>query len=649
MLRSISLALAFLLHALCLWGAEGFAPIAPSAWAIKTGPLGAVVLEDRIRFTSRTVEYLYRVRVFSESGRQAAEIEDLPMTAYNVRGRTVYPDGRQIEFNSRKDFTERRVENANFKQTQTHLVAPGVSTDCIVEFMWTESADGQFGGLPFRFSRGLYHLRILAHPYPTEVLSVELTNNFPLAWAVHHGAGPAPDVSEASGYKRHLFRNVPPLEIPPYTLRPTLHLPTLVVFWQPMDMGALADSPADAYWERAAGRYYNDAYEDSVRKGGAFKNLAQALTSGLPDSPAKAAAELLSRLDANIANLSHATRAESAALPKDFWTNFDAKDLADAVKKGKTNNQGMRLLFYHLLKAAGLNPMIAKVPNRQLAMFNWRELSLWQFDHDFIGIERPGAGVLWFDPSLRYAAPGVVHPDFTGVPALIMDSRTWKVSKGTVGGLGAGQNIRRYLYDLDLQEDGETFKVDAAFAGYPEYAERDRFMALEASEQSKSLKEQFEKALKNLAVESASVQNTSNAKANVIWTLKGTIEREGGRNRVVDPFPGMPWPLAVPSKLDATRNAAIVLPYLATHVAVSTFKLPRGFAMRPHEALDRRNGFGRVQWIPSSDPATGVAKVVLKIEVECLSAPATEWDTFKTFLGWVEDACRRQVTLSREG
>lgn len=632
-----------------LMAGDDFAPIPSSVWALKDGPKGAVVLEDLMRFNTHTTDHVYRVRVFAEAGREAAEIEDLPARADHVKGRTVYPDGRQVLFNSRKDFAERRIESGNGERRKTHLVAPGVTGDCVVEFMWSEPADGLVRGLPDRYSRGLYGAWTLTNPFPTQVAVVEVAKPFPLAWALNPGTAGAPEVQESWSRKRLTLKNLPALEVPPYGLLPTLRVPSLVLFWQPPDVGSTVSNGPEAYWEEAILQHYKPDYEDSIDKGGAFKALAMDLTAGLPSSPTKAAVELLERLDARIANLSHATFSEAAALPKDFWKDFEAKDLAKAAKTGRTNGHGMRLLFYHLLKAAGLKPVIAKVPDRETTLFDWNHLNLWQFHADLIGIEEPGAGMLWFDPSLRFATPGVVHPDYTAVPALIIDTGTWKGRRGGVGGLGAGANIRRYAYTLDLSEEGDRFEVNSEFSGYPEYVERDRYMALEPKEQVKLLKERFEKTMKNLAVESTDVKNTSSAKTSVTWRLKGLLERESGRKRVVDPFPGMPWPLWVPAKLEEARTAPIVLPYLSTQLATSTFQVPKGYVMAPHAELKQQNAFGRVFWVPTYDAASGTGKVVLRVEVTALSAPASQWAAFRQFLGWIEDACRRQITLSREG
>ena len=44
----------------------------------------------------------------------------------------------------------------------------------------------------------------------------------------------------------------------------------------------------------------------------------------------------------------------------------------------------------------------------------------------------------------------------------------------------------------------------------------------------------------------------------------------------------MNWPLWVPDKMDVPRSMPIILPYLATQTAVSSFVVPKGYRFDPH-------------------------------------------------------------------
>jgi hypothetical protein len=198
-----------------------------------------------------------------------------------------------------------------------------------------------------------------------------------------------------------------------------------------------------------------------------------------------------------------------------------------------------------------------------------------------------------------------------------------------------------------LDESSDNYDLSTEFAGYPEYVERSRYLTLDPTEQAKALKEHYERSMKNLQVSSAEVFNSASAQMGLSWSLKGSLEREGGRKRAVDPFPGMPWPLWVPDRLEETRAIPIVLPFPMIQEAVSTFKIPKGYRIPALEEVSHENGFGKVVWTPSVDAATSTVKVTFRTEVLANSAPPSEWQAFRTFLQWVEAGCRRQVILSR--
>lgn len=644
--------LAGILFTLRLVAGPDWAPIPAEVWAIKAGPKGALVLEERVRFQVREMETVYRVRVFSEEGRGAAALPDLPKTAFGIKGRTIYPDGREVTFDSRKDFAERKIESGNSAVSKVHLIAPGVTTDCVVEVRWRERSDGYGLGLPKRFTGGLYGQWRLGNAYPTRLSILEIAANMPLATALTSGNKWKPETKTVDGFRVFIYHDLPEVEAPPYSLVPTNGYPRLEIFWQPDALIRAFPEGKDAYWAEAFNRIYKPDYEDSIDTGRPFKQVAEELLKGLPVTPHARAVELLTRLDARIKNVSYPTADEAAALPKTFWEDYQSKRLDKIAASGLAGARGMRLMYYHLLKAAGIQPQIAKVMDRDQDLFNYNRLNVWQFHHDLLGVEELGKGVLWIDAGNRYATPGVVHPDYQGVSMLVFeqkDAKTWKPSRVWMPASPAASNTRTYSYALQLEEDADKFDLNTQFGGYLEYAERYRFLSLESKEQSRLLKEQFEKNRKNLTISKAQVLDVTNPLKRVSWEVSGTMERESGRRREVEPFPGMPWPLWVPDKLDTVRTMSIVLPYLLTHSGTSTFEVPKGYLFNPPVDLRDSNEFGSVVWSSIYDPQTRKVTVTLTAEVISLNLGPDHWRTFREFLGWIQTASSRTIILTREG
>ncbi|WP_243300869.1 hypothetical protein [Geothrix oryzisoli] len=610
------------------------------------------MIEERYRFQLMEMETVYRVRIFSEEGRGAAALPDLPKNAQGIKGRTAYPDGREITFDSRKDFAERKVEAGGRDYSQVHMVAPGVTSDCVIEVRWRERSDGYLSGLPKRMVNGLYGAWTLGNPYPTRVATVEIAKHFPLAFYMTGGRVGMAEDTERGGFRIISYRNLPAMENIPYSIPPTNGFPRMEIFWQPDDLIRAIHNGNDAYWTEAFDRIFKSDYEESVDTGGAFRRLAAELVKGLPEAPQARAKELLARLEARIKNVSVPTASEKKALPKNFWDDYESKRLDKAAASGLASASGMRLMYYHLLKAAGILPKIAKLVDRDQNLFNYGRLNAWQFHHDILGIAEPGKDDLWLDPGNRYAAPGVIHPDYQAVPMLVFESQDWKTWKPVRGMLQATKptfNTRSYAYELHLGEDSDQFEVRAQFGGYPEYSERFRYLSHEAADQSRLLKEEFEKHGKNLIISKAVVLDAANPGKPVSWEVGGSLERESGRRREVLPFPGMPWPLWVPDKLDVPRTVPIVLPYLASHTAVCTFEVPRGYRFDPPNELRNRNPFGTVIWTTRYDSQARKVTIQLSTEVASINQGSGYWPAFREFLGWIQEACSRTVVLTREG
>jgi hypothetical protein len=631
---------------------NSWSQIPPEVWAIRQGARGALVLEERLRIQPREIETTYRARIFSEEGRAAAELADIPQSVSEIRGRTVYPDGREVTFDSRKDFAERKVEASGRTHSSIHLIVPGVTTDCVIEVQWRERSDGYLYGLPKRLVDGLYGRWWLGNACPTERLVVEIAKNHPFANSILENSRFKAEIREVDGFRVLTYRNLPAWENPPYSLYTQGPFPRLEVYWQPDNLIRAYYRGRDAYWLEAFDRIYKEDYEESVDMGREFLAFSESLLKDLPEAPHAKAAEILVRLDSRIRNVSSATASEKAALPRGFWGGYEYKKLDRAVSSGLASARGMRLLCYHLLKKAGLQPRIGKVVDRERDRFDMGRLNPWQFDHDLLGVSDPVKGVLWLDPTNRFATPGVIHPDYQGTPGLAFEPsgpEGWKVSRAIIPVAEAPSNSRTYTYLLHLGDESDSFEARASFTGYLDYSERARFLPLEPSEQTKSLKGRFEGERKSLLVSKAEVADPSSTLHAFGWKVEGTLEREGGRQRKVEPFPGMAWPLWVPAKLEEQRSMPIVLPQRLIHRALCTFEVPPGFRIADLTEFRNHNRFGSVQWSIQYDEATRKATVQFVTEVATSMEGSEQWRAFKAFLGWIEEACRRTIVLTREG
>ncbi|MDP1831406.1 MAG: hypothetical protein Q8K67_05060 [Geothrix sp.] len=647
----IRLVLSFCCLAIAPVCAGSWAPIPPEVWAMKEDPAkgikGAVILERKMSFRNTQVEYLVRIRILSESGRRAADLAEFGEEAHSFEGRTIYPDGRVIPFNNRKDFTKgTAVSVGNSDIKRTIMIPPGVTSNCLVEVRWKESADVQHNSpLPSRL--GYDGEWALGDAYPTELSVVEIPTRFPYGFTLFPGPLHTPEAREQWGYRIFAFRNLPAFEEAPYSFQVTRPIPRLSIYFQPPRLGGYTHGTPQIYWDAAARIFLQSWFEDEVQKGRTFMGFAKELTTGLVGSPHSQAQGILRSLEARIKNRRHLTFEEAKQTAKVKKHPGD-EDLDAVIEAGSASSYGMRILFYQLLKAAGLRPKIAMVADRDIRLVNPNARNFFQFTHYLIGVDEPGRPTLWLDPTKRFAPPGMVHPDFQGTQAAIVDPAKWTVTWESIPPQPSGMNVREYRYQMDMDESEDRFTFDTRFDGFPEYAERYRFLSLEGKEQERLLREELEGYMKQTTFTKTQVLNAQDSLHPFGWHVEGKIEREEGRRREVYPFPGMQVPLYQPDAWPDQRTDTIVIPYLRTHRAVSRIRVLKGFLIPQIEPIQEQNEFGSVSWTLTPLEQPGELEINLVVVASGFAAKAEGYQAFRTFMGWVSTATNRTLILGRE-
>lgn len=626
--------------------------IPAEVWAMKEDPakgiIGAVVLEDHLMLRNTATEYTFRVRILSDKGRRAAQLPTFSKYVHSIEGHTIYPDGHEVTFNKNKDFAPSELTSrSGFDHKETVVIPPGVNGDCVVEVRWKESGTPGFGPLPpTSYQNKAWGL---GNDFKTALTTLEVSIAYPFSWALSAGASTAPKQSEKSGMKIFTWENLPPFELPPYALEPTLPRPRVFAYHQ--GPGLHSKNGPEQYWSVVTGSYIMWRFSRDVSKGSKFKALAAEGIAqfAADDPPHTKAAKLLDLLFRKVRVLNQLTFQEQAVMTsQQMEREVDDQKIEETLSRGETDTWGMIICYFHLLKEAGLNPKLAAAANRENAMFDFNATNYYQISEWLVGIEE-GIGTYWYDPSVRFGTPGVIRAELQGAPALMVDPKTWSASRGTLPVQPGAVNQQRYSYQVDVAEDEDLFQVKGVFSGIPEQTVRSRYLKLEPKEQSKTLKEEFEKDLTGCTVQSAELSDVVNPVKPLSYQVKGRIERENGRTRQVSPFPSMPVPLWVPDQLPKTRSLPIVLPYLRIHAAESVIHVPKGYRFSGIQPIQHQNQFGKVTWSATASEKDGVTEIrcVYRVDVTLIAAVPGAYAEFKTFLGWVSDSARLVLVLEK--
>ncbi|WP_306602085.1 hypothetical protein [Geothrix sp. 21YS21S-2] len=627
---------------------EYWRPLPADVWAMTEaslpGGLGAVNLARRLRVTDTAVLNEFRIRICSQRGRRAAEFTPFAKDG-TVVGRVVYPDGRELAFDSQKDFHLQTSLSTRDREIQEKvLVPPGLTDDCVVDLRWEEPRYWAYWAKLGRGSESWH----LASSFPTRILTIEVSQANWFDFFFNSG-GLACVPYDAPGFKVLTIKDVPASIDVPFSLRSARNSPLLKLYVQGNLIRAASRQGKEAFWKKVV-ELYKDFFTKDLVMGTRYRAFSDVIRTGLPAGHQALAQELALRIQDKVLNLSRLSLDErSRRTRKESEERIEAKDLEALARRGTANGEGIFTLFLQLLKEAGVTPKLLLVVDREKGIFHAEEKNINQIDDYLVSVEEPGKPPIWLDPALRFAPPTLVLPNYQGTPCIEIETAGWTSRFVDLPSQASSTNQRRDTYRLELLPDQDRFTLEADFLGNDDYNGKWAFMNLEPREQDRKLREQLEGRLDTL-IDKAQVLNATDPRKPIQWKAEGRIDRAVGRHRRVDPFPMTPYALSVPDALPETRSEWIVLPYQLERLAVSRFLLPPGYAWKGAPPYQRSNEFGSVSLTAELVEGPGGPEGVATLQVKVVKAMANpgRWSAFKDFLGWIREAGSTQLILERK-
>lgn len=626
-----------------LLSAQTWDPIPESAWAIgvKSHPeaKGAVIMEDSTRYGLRDTRHQLRVRIFSERGLAAVELGGLDEKAL-VSGRTLYPDGRIFTFNTQKDLATRTAKIGSGTVTQKLLIPPGVTSDCIVEIRWQEP----YTYLQLGNSSRLFSHRVL-RPFPvmTEIIELERGINFSTVFMGLKTHRPSSTSVDNGSFIRYSFKDLEAMEVLPFALESQRENPTLLGWVQPPFSVIWAAMGPDSFWKMVGEKVFK-ASMDHDKLGVRYRDLRDAIFNDLPEEPSAKAGAILTRMEARIKHGQQLTPAEFSALDRrKAKEEMNGRDLEETAKRGMTTAYGLEVLFFQLLKDAGLNPRVFYGVDRDIRPFRRDICCFNQFTGKLIGAEVPGKGYAWFQPGARNLPPGIISPDFQGTKGMILNPADGSFLPYSIPPQGALANRVDYTYSIRIGEE-EQFDYRARFQGYPDYQERLRYRPLEPKEQERTLRERGD-ADRGYSISVAEVFHAQEPGRNIELHLAGSKELDDGNRLRIQPFPLMPPPVAFPDVWPDTRRELLVLPMNQVRTAKSNMVAPHGWRWLKPDPIDFKSPIGSVSWQWAGEGSE--VEVSLEIKLERMFSVDSDYLAFRTFIGTIQEACQRTLLLER--
>lgn len=388
-----------------------------------------------------TLEVWRRVKVLSPEGAEDyGEIEirhSRQLRLANFKGRTLLPDGREVEVGSDAVF-ERTASRAE-KEFVTAVAFPNVEPGAILDYSYDLHFDS------------IFHLEPWYFQTQVPVLRSEIVYHIPNSLVVGAwGKGlPGKDIqqevqTEKDARRLHVWmENLPALPDEPSSVPDEDLSAKFMLIPKRFDyLGSI--QPLLEEWVDVCRLVEDQIYEDVGRKAKAVKRKAKELTAG---------AGATSRERARV--LYDFVRDEIDTLVS--WSVFPRNKvgLDDVLEEGRGTNSEKALLLQSLLRAEDLEAELVWAPNRWDGAIDTTVPNPYWFEKVLVRAHLPfdgGEEVVLLDPSDRDLGFGFLNPFNEGVPALIYDKK--KPETLNIPLTPARFNRREGTFDLALDADG---------------------------------------------------------------------------------------------------------------------------------------------------------------------------------------------------
>jgi hypothetical protein len=387
---------------------ETWPPIPAEELALKEYKLApgahAVLLEREEYYddVKACVIYHRRIKIFTEEGKQYANVEITYLPAYfkvtGIRARTVRPDGTAVEF------TGEIFEKTLAKRRGTAVLAkvftiPDVQVGSIIEYEFK---------LQWPLGRGAPLTWFLQDPLPT--LHARFTRKAALAWGAYGlPPGKAP-TRQKDGTQLLELEDVPAFQEEEFM--PPGNEMMMRVLWF---YGQLAT--ADTFWRDlgTANFKWIEKFVGNPKEASAL--VAEVIQPG--DSPEEKLRKLYARAQ-QLRNLSF--EAPGSGIKPAHADLKENKNLKDVIRNGYGNSFQVDLLFMAMARAAGFEANYALVSDRSDHIFNVQLPDANQLNTAAIAV-RMGDNVRYFEPGMRFAPFGLLPWWQLGVDGLRLDKQ----------------------------------------------------------------------------------------------------------------------------------------------------------------------------------------------------------------------------------
>jgi len=381
-----------------------------------------------------------RIKVYTEKGRSERATVEIPFKSPDritkISGRTVRPDGREIELDASTVHEKTLVRAGDSKWKAMTFTMPSVEPGAVIEYRWTQERPGQLMlNIPIEIQHDVpVELATIAFK-PLEVPGYRLTARaFGFAF---------PTFSDAKGgFRAASIPNVPALREEPYSLPDGMSRRWILVSYSDV-----ARENADEYWKEIGKKTASEA-KSYIGPSRALKKVAEAVGGGDEVADVRLR-KLFDHCRAKVRNLHNPSVTLSA---REREKVAKEEDMEDVLAQGAGTPRQINLLFAALAASAGFEVRMARVGDRRDALFSPAMANVYFLSALDVAVKVDGQWRL-FDPGTEQVPYGSLLWYEEGQKALVCDSK--EPFFLDVPPMLPERNLERRKADLKLSAEGD--------------------------------------------------------------------------------------------------------------------------------------------------------------------------------------------------
>jgi hypothetical protein len=606
-----------------------------------------VVQNDRDMSSNNYYFSVYRrIRIFTPEGKSWGDV-DIPVMDENqkideLRGRTILPDGKEIELDENRVHEKEVFRSDGLKVKQKSFSLPGIVEGCIIEYYFKLKLSGPAStwyiqkGIPVLRGEMVWELRHQSGFFsqllnPTESIYNKITQKYVpnFLWLNLKNPGTADNVMHENDLDaiRFAINNVPPYKEEPYSRFESGLIGQLKYYY---------GSPNDptSYWRERSVKEM-EGLKDFLNDNDRLKPVLESFpTSASQEEKITLAYDWITK---HIKNISYYESAKK----------HDKNDnVNDVLQHGYANISQIDLVFYAMLKQMDINARIVFAMNRREGEFH-KDAKYWQFEGPVIIVPGAGDSMRCYCPGLANQPPGVVPWYYEGSQGFVLgDSVNMFV---TLPSIRPDYHREIETFTLRLNDDNllqGTFADQMNGSG----ARTLRMGAIEASskEQTDEARKALEREFPKAEIDSISLKGIDNLAlpAEVDCSLKlPTPEQRIGTTIMIKPFADVEV-MGNPFRA-STREHIIDFGHAKNYTQVMKITLPAGChvdGLPSDTAYSNEAGSARISFAA----AQGVVTIQRNYVVTSIYFPPSSYEQIrKIFQLW--ESFRMTTIVAKQG